>query len=70
QPLAGVDEHGHAIPLEYQGAPVPQRMNKLGSAGAPGTGSFLFADPTEEQHALAEADDAAARAECAALRAR
>ncbi|MDO3334457.1 cytochrome bc1 complex cytochrome b subunit [Mycobacteroides abscessus] len=56
QPLAGVDEHGHAIPLEYQGAPVPQRMNKLGSAGAPGTGSFLFADPADEQHALAQAE--------------
>ncbi|OAT68036.1 menaquinol-cytochrome C reductase [Mycobacteroides immunogenum] len=70
QPLAGVDEHGHAIPLEYQGAAVPQRMNKLGSAGAPGTGSFLFADPADEQHALAEAGEAATRAECAALRAR
>ncbi|GAB5902204.1 MULTISPECIES: cytochrome bc1 complex cytochrome b subunit [Mycobacteroides] len=56
QPLAGVDEHGHAIPLEYQGAAVPQRMNKLGSAGAPGTGSFLFADPADEQAALVQAE--------------
>ena len=45
QPLGPVDEHGHPIPLEYQGAAVPKRMNKLGSAGAPGTGSFLTADP-------------------------
>ena len=45
QPLGPVDEHGHPIPLEYQGAAVPKRMNKLGSAGAPGSGSFLTADP-------------------------
>ena len=45
QPLGPVDDHGHPIPLEYQGAALPKRMNKLGSAGAPGTGSFLFADP-------------------------
>ncbi|MDM2133158.1 ubiquinol-cytochrome c reductase cytochrome b subunit [Mycobacteroides abscessus] len=70
QPLAGVDEHGHAILLEYQGAPVPQRMNKLGSAGAPGTGSFLFADPADEQHALAEAEHEAVGAQLAALRQR
>ncbi|MBN7389177.1 ubiquinol-cytochrome c reductase cytochrome b subunit domain protein, partial [Mycobacteroides abscessus subsp. abscessus] len=51
-----------------QGAPVPQRMNKLGSAGAPGTGSFLFADPADEQHALAEAEHEAMCAQLAALR--
>ncbi len=33
QPLGGVDDHGHPIPLEYQGASVPKRMNQLGSAG-------------------------------------
>ncbi|WP_067830149.1 cytochrome bc1 complex cytochrome b subunit [Nocardia inohanensis] len=49
QPLGGVDSHGHAIPLEYQGAPVPKKMSKLGSAGKPGTGSFLFADPPAQQ---------------------
>ncbi|PKQ55953.1 cytochrome b, partial [Mycobacterium sp. MHSD3] len=70
QPLAGVDEHGHAIPLEYQGAAVPQRMNKLGSAGAPGTGSFLFADPADEQAALVQAEHASARTELAVLRGR
>ena len=46
QPLGPVDDHGHPIPLEYQGAALPKRMNKLGPAGAPGTGSFLRADPT------------------------
>ncbi|MEU7769675.1 ubiquinol-cytochrome c reductase cytochrome b subunit, partial [Nocardia sp. NPDC049190] len=45
QPLGPVDDHGHPIPLEYQGAPVPKKMSKLGSAGKPGTGSFLRADP-------------------------
>jgi ubiquinol-cytochrome c reductase cytochrome b subunit len=33
QSLDGVDSHGHPIPLEYQGASVPKRMNQLGSAG-------------------------------------
>ncbi len=33
QPLGPVDSHGHPIPLAYQGAPVPKRMNQLGSAG-------------------------------------
>ena len=33
QPLGPVDDHGHPVPLEYQGASVPKRMNKLGSAG-------------------------------------
>ena len=55
QPLGPVDDHGHPIPLEYQGAVVPKRMNKLGSAGAPGTGSWLRADPASEHDALTEA---------------
>ncbi len=55
QPLGPVDDHGHPIPLEYQGAPLPKRMNKLGSAGKPGTGSLLSADPPAEQRALVEA---------------
>ncbi|WP_067675193.1 cytochrome bc1 complex cytochrome b subunit [Nocardia miyunensis] len=45
QPLGPVDGHGHPIPLEYQGAVVPKKMNKLGWAGKPGAGSFLRADP-------------------------
>jgi ubiquinol-cytochrome c reductase cytochrome b subunit len=55
QPLAGLDEHGHPIPLEYQGAPVPKKMNKLGSAGAPVAGSLLRPDPQDETAALARA---------------
>jgi ubiquinol-cytochrome c reductase cytochrome b subunit len=34
QPLGPVDDHGHPVPLAYQGAPVPKKMNQLGSAGA------------------------------------
>jgi len=49
QPLGPVDDHGHPIPLPYQGAALPKRMNKLGSAGSPGTGSLMIADPPEEQ---------------------
>jgi ubiquinol-cytochrome c reductase cytochrome b subunit len=59
QPLGGVDEHGHPIPLEYQGTPVPKKMNKLGSAGAPVAGSLLRPDPPEETEALARARAAA-----------
>jgi ubiquinol-cytochrome c reductase cytochrome b subunit len=55
QPLGPVDDHGHPIPLEYQGAALPKRMNKLGSGGATGSGSFLYADPVSESDALAEA---------------
>jgi ubiquinol-cytochrome c reductase cytochrome b subunit len=68
QPLGPVDEHGHPIPLEYQGAAVPKRMNKLGSAGAPGSGSFLTADPISENDALAEAEHASERKALTALR--
>ncbi len=52
QPLGPVDDHGHPIPLEYQGTAVPKRMNKLGAGGAPGRGSFLTADPANEADAL------------------
>ena len=34
QPLGPVDDHGHPLPLEYQGAALPKKMNKLGSAGS------------------------------------
>src|SRR6478609_3608394 len=70
QPLGPVDEHGHPIPLEYQGAPLPKRMNKLGSAGAPGTGSFLYPDPEGEQTALVEAAHAAEHRAITALKER
>ncbi len=55
QPLGPVDSHGHPEELEYQGAPVPKRMNKLGAAGHPVEGSFLTPDPVDETAALARA---------------
>jgi ubiquinol-cytochrome c reductase cytochrome b subunit len=68
QPIGPVDDHGHPIPLEYQGAAVPKRMNKLGAAGAPGSGSFLTADPLSENEALTEAAHASERKALTALR--
>ncbi|BBZ13432.1 cytochrome bc1 complex cytochrome b subunit [Mycobacterium branderi] len=68
QPLGPVDDHGHPIPLEYQGAPVPNKMNKLGSAGSPGSGSLLFADPPSEDAALREAAHAGEQRALTALR--
>ncbi len=65
QPLAGVDAHGHAIPLEYQGASVPRKMNQLGLGGAPVPGSLLTPDPPEETAALAKARAELAAAESA-----
>ncbi|MEU4447495.1 cytochrome bc complex cytochrome b subunit [Actinosynnema sp. NPDC050801] len=55
QPLGPVDDHGHPLPLAYQGASVPKKMNKLGSAGHPVPGSFLTPDPPEETAALGRA---------------
>jgi ubiquinol-cytochrome c reductase cytochrome b subunit len=55
QPLAGSDHHGHPIPLEYQGAAVPKKMNQLGSAGAPVAGSFTKPDPAAQTAELARA---------------
>jgi ubiquinol-cytochrome c reductase cytochrome b subunit len=52
QPLAGSDDHGHPIELPYQGAPVPKKMNKLGSAGHPVPGSLYRPDPRGETIAL------------------
>ncbi|NUS43928.1 MAG: cytochrome bc complex cytochrome b subunit [Mycobacteriaceae bacterium] len=54
QPLGPVDDHGHPIPLEYQGARVPKKMNQLGSAGRPGSGTWLSADPEDEQRLAVE----------------
>ena len=56
------------LPLEYRGAPVPTKMNKLGSGGSPGSGSFLFADPVSEDAALSEAHHAAEQRALTALR--
>jgi ubiquinol-cytochrome c reductase cytochrome b subunit len=61
QPLA-------SSPLEYQGAPVPKRMNKLGAGGRPGSGSVLLADPADEAAALAKARHNSERRALAALR--
>ncbi|PRX48528.1 menaquinol-cytochrome c reductase cytochrome b subunit precursor [Prauserella shujinwangii] len=58
QPLGPVDDHGHAVPLEYQGAPVPKKMNKLGSAGKPVPGTLITPDPAEEVAALERAGGA------------
>jgi ubiquinol-cytochrome c reductase cytochrome b subunit len=55
------------LPLQYQGAPVPSKMNALGSGGSPGSGSFLFADPAAENDALAEAHHAAEQRALTAL---
>ncbi|OLT09284.1 hypothetical protein BJF90_44465 [Pseudonocardia sp. CNS-004] len=66
QPLGGVDDHGHAIPLEYQGAPVPKRMNQLGMGGSPVAGSLLTPDSPEETAALERARNEGAEAEAAA----
>ena len=68
QPIGPVDEHGHPIPLEYQGAALPKRMNKLGLAGSPGSGSFLRADPVSEDRALSEAAHASEHRALTALR--
>jgi ubiquinol-cytochrome c reductase cytochrome b subunit len=68
QPLGPVDDHGHPIPLEYQGAALPKRMNKLGAGGSPGSGSFLRADPVDQHDALAEAEHAAERKALTAVR--
>jgi ubiquinol-cytochrome c reductase cytochrome b subunit len=43
-------------------------MNKLGSGGAPGTGSFLLADPAVEHEALTEAAHASEHKALTALR--
>jgi ubiquinol-cytochrome c reductase cytochrome b subunit len=68
QPLGPVDDHGHPLPLEYQGTALPKRMNKLGSGGTTGTGSFLFADSAAESDALTEASHASHRRAITALK--
>jgi ubiquinol-cytochrome c reductase cytochrome b subunit len=56
-----------SVPLLYQGAPVPKRVNKLGLGGLPGAGSLLVADPPGEQDALVESADAHERRALTAL---
>ncbi|WP_433679578.1 cytochrome bc1 complex cytochrome b subunit [Nocardia sp. CA-119907] len=67
QSLGPVDEHGHPVPLPYQGAAVPKKMNKLGSAGKPGTGSFLRPDPAAESARYFEIEHAEERKQLAVL---
>ncbi|MDQ2722806.1 MAG: cytochrome b, partial [Actinomycetota bacterium] len=67
QPLGGLDEHGHALPLEYQGTAVPKKMNKLGSAGKAGRGGWFRPDTAEETAALDEADHESHREQMRAL---
>ncbi|MDT7668354.1 MAG: ubiquinol-cytochrome c reductase cytochrome b subunit [Pseudonocardiales bacterium] len=55
QPLAGPGTDGHPVPLTYQGAPVPKRLNQLGYAGHPVPGSLLRPDSVEETQALERA---------------
>jgi ubiquinol-cytochrome c reductase cytochrome b subunit len=43
-------------------------MNKLGSGGAPGSGSFLYPDPVAEDQALAEAAHASEHKALTALK--
>ncbi|EHK80407.1 cytochrome b subunit of the bc complex, partial [Saccharomonospora azurea SZMC 14600] len=54
QPLGPVRD-GHPEPLEYQGAPVPKKMNQLGTAGKPVPGNLWKPDPPEETEALERA---------------
>jgi ubiquinol-cytochrome c reductase cytochrome b subunit len=55
QSLGPLDDHGHPIALDYQGAPVPKKMNRLGWAGKPGFGSFFRPDPADQATALQQA---------------
>ena len=45
QPLGPVDEHGHAVPLEYSGSYVPKQLNQLGLADSEVQGTFSPDDP-------------------------
>ncbi|MEV4130193.1 cytochrome bc complex cytochrome b subunit [Nocardia sp. NPDC049707] len=67
QSLGPVDEDGHPVPLAYQGAAIPKKMNKLGSAGKPGTGSFLRPDSIAESERHFEIEHAEERKQLAVL---
>ena len=57
QPLGPVDEHGHAVPLEYGGAPVPKQMNQLGFADSETVGTFGPADLAVTERVRDAADE-------------
>ncbi|MCX4097635.1 cytochrome b [Nocardia sp. alder85J] len=67
QSLGPCDEHGHPIPLEYQGAKVPKKLNELGFAGRPGGGTFLRADPPAEAAVLEQHEKHGEQAQLAVL---
>ena len=63
QPLGPVDEHGHAVPLEYSGSYVPKQLNQLGLADSEVQGTFSPDDPdlmrrVHEHHADNAAEEA------------
>ena len=68
QPLGPVDEHGHPVPLEYQGAKVPNQVNRLGLTGKPPHGA-LTADPADENALLSEHEEHAEEDEKETLKA-
>ncbi|WKD57341.1 Menaquinol-cytochrome c reductase cytochrome b subunit [Corynebacterium capitovis DSM 44611] len=68
QPLGPVDEHGHPVPLEYAGAPVPKQMNQLGFADSETVGKLKAASLNETERAR-EADARKHHDEIATLRA-
>ncbi|WP_066526413.1 cytochrome bc1 complex cytochrome b subunit [Corynebacterium bouchesdurhonense] len=57
QPLGPVDEHGHAVPLEYGGAPVPKQLNQLGFADSETVGTFGPADLAVTERVRDAADE-------------
>ena len=59
QPLGPVDSHGHGL-LQYAGAPVPKRMNKIGAAGRATRGFFR---PITERPEILEAIEALRQAD-------
>ena len=67
QPLGGTDTDDHPIPLPYQGATIPKKMNKLGLAGRPAHGSLFRPDPPEQNVALKDAQDEAEHQETRAM---
>ncbi|MDY6050686.1 MAG: cytochrome bc complex cytochrome b subunit [Corynebacterium sp.] len=67
QPIGPVDEHGHQIPLEYQGARVPKKANDIGFAGRAGRGSWLKADPDSVAQKAYEIEEANEREKFAVL---
>ena len=63
QPLGPVDEHGHAVPLEYSCSYVPKQLNQLGLADSEVQGTFSPDDPdlmrrVHEHHADNAAEEA------------